>query len=436
MRGALAAAVSAALMLGAAACGGGGGNGPGSKSLDLVIGNALPLGAAQTDSALGESGQKATELAVAQIHSAIDEAGVDHSVRAVNEDQGPDQESAQAAANTLVQADGASCLTGPWSAANFEQTAKAVAIPSKTLAISPTPTSEDTSGLSDHDLINSTALPVSLEGDAIAKAISDDLGGIEGNTVNVASSNDSYGELLSQGFIESWQDDDGTVGEQLAIAPAPLGSSPSGVYSSQVAQLTGNNPDGVLLAVDPETLASLGDSLGSTAGWNPEIAWGGHELVTPSLPHRVGARLVDGMRALAPGIPEGDEAPSAFVDAFNSAAPHGTEMAPFAAQEFDATILCYLAAVAAGSTDGQAMADHLVDITAPGGEQFTWQQLPEAIKALEDGDDIDYSGASGPVDLDIRGEPTSGVYDIYEFTSRGLETVGEVSVSKPNPATP
>jgi len=32
------------------------------------------------------------------------------------------------------------------------------------------------------------------------------------------------------------------------------------------------------------------------------------------------------------------------------------------------------AAVGAGSTDGQKMADELVDITAPGGDEFSWQQ--------------------------------------------------------------
>ena len=108
----------------------------------------------------------------------------------------------------------------------------------------------------------------------------------------------------------------------------------------------------------------------------------------------------------------------------------------FAAQEFDATILCYLAAVAAGSTDGQQMADHLIDITAPGGDEFTWQQLPDAIKALEDGKDIDYTGASGPIDMDVHGDPTAGVFDVYQYTADGLEAVGEVSAEKPNPATP
>jgi branched-chain amino acid transport system substrate-binding protein len=141
------------------------------------------------------------------------------------------------------------------------------------------------------------------------------------------------------------------------------------------------------------------------------------------------------MHALAPGSPEGDESTSAFVEDFESASPRMVQLAPFAAQEFDATILCYLAAVAAGSTDGQKMADELIDITAPGGTKYSWQQLPKAVKALEDGKDNDYTRASGPIDMDVHGNPTNGVFDIYQYASGGLEVVGEIAVEKPNPAT-
>jgi branched-chain amino acid transport system substrate-binding protein len=142
------------------------------------------------------------------------------------------------------------------------------------------------------------------------------------------------------------------------------------------------------------------------------------------------------MRVLAPGTPKGEEATAAFVEEFKSASPRKVKLAPFAPQEFDATVLCYLAAVAAGSTDGQKMADALIDLTAPGGEEFSWQQLPDAIKALEEGKDINYAGASGPLDMDVHGNPTNGVFDVYQYTTDGLEVVDEVSVSKPNPAIP
>jgi hypothetical protein len=110
------------------------------------------------------------------------------------------------------------------------------------------------------------------------------------------------------------------------------------------------------------------------------------------------------------------------------------QLAPFAAQEFDATILCYLAAVAAGSTDGQKMADELIDITAPGGTEYSWQQLPEAVKALEDGKDIDYTGASGRstwTSMAIRRTGSSTSISTPRAVSGGRRD----PVEKPNPAT-
>ncbi|HSD23784.1 MAG TPA: ABC transporter substrate-binding protein [Solirubrobacterales bacterium] len=415
-----------ALILGLAACGGGGGNGPGSKQLNLVIGNSLPLGGSSEP--LGQSGQKASELALDQIRKAAAEAGSDHTVRIVNESQGDSADAAIASAKRLIDEQGASCVTGPWSSEAVARVAHDVVIPAKVLEISPVATGDDVADLNDRDLVDSTALPVSAEGEALAKAIERDLGGIEGFTVNVAASTDPSAATISQDFIQAWQDEKGTVGGQIALPPEPL--------PSQASQITSNSPDAVLLVDDPTGFAQLAPALSSSSGWDASTAWGNDQLVSPAVPAQVGPNAVEGMRALAPGMPSGGEPTSAFIEQFKSASPRQVEMAPFAAQEFDATILCYLAAVAAGSTDGQEMADHLIDITAPGGTEYSWRQLPGAIKALEDGEDINYTGASGPLDMDVHGDPTNGVFDIYRYASGNLEVVGEVSVEKPNPVAP
>ena len=424
---AVAAAACSALALGLAACGGGsgGGNGPGSKPLHLVIGNALPLSGTSKD--LGAAGEKASQLAVDQIKRAVGQANADHTIRIVNEDQGADSNAAVDSAKRLVNSDGATCLTGPWSPDAVMQVAKDVAIPAKTLEISPVSVGGDVADLSDHDLIDSTALPESLEGSALSQAIGRELGGEQGHTVNVAASNDTHGDTIRQDFIDAWQGQDGTIGGQVALAPLQL--------STQASQITAGSPDAVLLIDDLSGFSQLAPALSSSFSWNPGTAWGSDQLVNPGLPDLVGSQTVNGMRALAAGAPRGEDGSSAFVRDFTSAQPHNVKLAPFAAQEFDATVLCYLSAVAAGSTDGQQMADELIDITAPGGDEFSWQQLPDAIKALEDGKDINYMGASGPIDMDVHGNPTAGVFDVYQYTP-DLEAVGEVSVSKPNPVTP
>ena len=92
-------------------------------------------------------------------------------------------------------------------------------------------------------------------------------------------------------------------------------------------------------------------------------------------------------------------------------------------------ILCYLAAVAAGSTDGEAMAESIIDVTGPPGPEYSFEQLPQAIKALEAGEDIDYEGASGPVDWDDNGDLSRYIYDISEFKGGKLVKVETVEVS-------
>src|SRR3954451_5571905 len=243
-----AAIAAAALVLGLGIGGGGGGggggdgpgcqgrslgagNGPGSKELSLVIGTSRPLtGSAK---ALGESGEKASAVALEEIRRAIGEAGADHTVRTVFEDQGSDPGAAAESARRLVDEQGASCLTGPWNSAAVNRTATDIVIPGKILEIAPVPTGAAVGDLNDHDLVNSTALPESLEGSALSKAIEQDLGGTQGHTVNVAAGIDSGGGTVSQDFVEDWQGKDGTVSGQTLLAPP---------YSGQVQQITAGSP--------------------------------------------------------------------------------------------------------------------------------------------------------------------------------------------------
>ena len=109
------------------------------------------------------------------------------------------------------------------------------------------------------------------------------------------------------------------------------------------------------------------------------------------------------VRGIASDLPEGDDqAVRAFEDLYASSEPTDIGVQTFDAQSFDAVVLCYLAAVAAGSVDGRAMADHVGAVSASPGRRYTWQQLPDAILALERGKDIDYQGASGGNELSLK----------------------------------
>src|SRR5918996_2554267 len=156
----LALAVSA-LSLGIAACGDDDDDddGGGEESLDLVIGDSVPLSGDLAD--FGPPGDKAAQIAAEEINAAIEEAGVEHSVELVTEDNcgGADQQCAVQAARKMVDSDDASCIAGAWASADTIPTAESVAIPEETLLISPASTSDEITGLDDDGLVNRTSPP-------------------------------------------------------------------------------------------------------------------------------------------------------------------------------------------------------------------------------------------------------------------------------------
>jgi ABC-type branched-subunit amino acid transport system substrate-binding protein len=426
MKGLLAFAASLVLVFGVAACGDDddddGGGGGGEAQLDLVIGDSIPLTGDLSD--FGPPGQKASDLAVAQINTAIQEAGVDHTVKVVHEDNETNPQAAVQAARKMVDSDGATCITGAWASSDSIPTAQSVSIPDGILQISPASTSDELTALDDDGLFNRTAPPDSFQGPTLAEAMDQALGGAQGKTVNIGARNDSYGTGLSGTFSDAWEGLGGSIGEEVIYDP----EQPS--YNSEAQQITSGNPAAIVLIDFPETFVKVGPALGRTGNFDPSKAWGTDGLASSDLAADIGPELLEGMRGTAPGAPEKLEPAAAFGDLYESTEPRNIERQTFDAQQFDATILCYLAAVAAGSTDGQDMADALIDITT-GGEVFTWQQLPDMINALQNGDDVDYEGASGSVEMNQDGDATAEVYDLYRFRGGELDVYSEIPVVLP-----
>ena len=401
------------------------GDGGGEAQLDLTIGDSVPLSGDLAD--FGPPGEKAANVAIDVINDSIKEAGVDHTVNIVHEDNcgGADQQCAVQAARKMVQSDDASCIAGAWASADTIPTAESVAIPEEVLLISPASTSDEITGLEDDGLVNRTAPPDSFQGPTLSQfLVQKALKGAEGKTVNIGARNDAYGTGLADTFSAAWEEAGGKVGERVDYdIKLPT-------YDTEAEQLVSGNPDGLVIVDFPETYNKVGPAL-VRAGFDPNKTFVTDGLISGDLAQSAGEDAVNGLRGTAPGVPDGDPSEEAFDKLFKQAAPKDVDRQTFDAQNFDAVVLCYLAAVAAGSTEGADMAEHVQDISAPGGTEYTFEELPEAIEALQNGDDIDYQGASGPIDMNEDGDATAGVYDLYEFTDGVPEAVDEIEVVKP-----
>lgn len=420
----------ACLSFGLAACGDdddddGGDGGGGETSLDLVIGDSLPLSGDLAD--FGPPGEKAADLAVEEINAAVEEVGADHTVEIVHEDNGggADQQAAVQAARKLVDSDGATCIAGAWASADTIPTAESVAIPESVTIVSPASTSDEITGLEDDGLVNRTAPPDSFQGPTLAQYVDQELGGAEGKTVNVGARNDSYGNGLAETFSAAWEELGGTIGAT-EIYDTKLTN-----YDSEADSLVGGNPDALVIVDFPETYNKVGPAL-VRAGFDPSTTFVTDGLISGDLAEGAGEDAVNGLRGTAPGTPDEETATAAFDELYTSSEPADVDRQTFDAQNFDAVVLCYLAAVAAGSTEGADIAAEIQAVSAAPGDKYTWEELPDAIEALQNGDDIDYVGASGEVDMDENGDATAGVYDIYEFKGGAPEPIDEVEVVAAN----
>ena len=391
----------------------------GPQRLDLKIGDLVPRTGFLDQ--FGEPAQQAADLAVDEIRKAAAKAGAQHKVTITHVDYRSEPRVAVDSAETFVKA-GSSCLVGPWAGGHVGRVATKVAIPRKVLQITPGASGDALSKAEDRGYLNRVVPPDRLQTHALVELLDDKLrGGARGKKVNVGALESTYGKELMKEFEDAWTGKGGRVGRQETYRV----NQPA--FEDEVRGLASGDPDAWVFFDFLEPYARVGNELlnSSEAKFSPKRAFGTDSLANPRLPNSA-PLASDGLRGVAISAPKRGDTAKEFDKRFKARGE--AKRQTFDAQEFDAVVLCYLSAVAAGSTKGEAMAGEVRDVSAPPGRKFTWLQLDQAVKALEAGQDIDYEGASGPINMNDDGDPTAGVYDVYEFKGGKLRLGEQIGI--------
>ena len=387
------------------------GGGDGGAVGDLNIGVLVPLSGDL--SPFGGPGAQAAELAAAALNEAATEAGVDLSVTLSQEDTKTDPQGAQEAATKLIESTGVAAIAGPWASSETIPTAENVSIPAGVPIVSPSATNPDITGLEDDGTVFRTAPSDALQGQVIAQVMADEFGADA--SVITANRNDAYGNALVGEFTKAWEAGGGTVSANVPYNPeAPSLDSEAG----QIAQDT----DAWMIIDFPDSWQKMGPALVRTGDWDPARTFTADGLRDDGLPGDAGQEATEGMRGTAP---TSKEAPAG--EAFDTLweAEVGGTVGTFAPNNFDAVILIALAAVAAGSSDSGDIAANIPAVSG-GGDKYTFENLADALTAAANGEDIDYEGVSGPLDLDENGDPGSSNYGTWSYTGGELADGDEV----------
>jgi ABC-type branched-subunit amino acid transport system substrate-binding protein len=394
-------------------------NRSGPQKLDLEVGNLLPLTGAFD--AFGKPAQRASDVAVEEIRKAAAKAGARHTVKLQNVDYKSDPKIAVAEGEKLVKG-GSTCLTGAFGSGHAARVAARVSIPSRVLQIASSTSATQLTAIEDRGYFNRVVPPDSLQVDALVEHMSRELkGGARGKTVNIATLESTYGKTLTERFEEAWRNKGGTVGRKAMYKPD------STIFTAPADQLSGGNPDAWVFFDFVDTYLRISRELeqDQKSKWTPGKTFAADSLANPRLT-TAGSTVSDGLTGVAISAPEKGKAAKAFDAAFKRVP--GTNRQTFDAQQFDSVVLCYLAAVAAGSTEGEHMKDEVRKIATAPGRKYTWLELDQAIRALESGVDINYEGVSGPIDLNEKGDATAGVYDVYRFKDGKLDVTDQIAI--------
>lgn len=270
------------------------------------------------------------------------------------------------------------------------------------LQISPANTSTAFDTYDDKGLYFRTAPSDVLQGAVMANTL------IEDGHQNVAilARQDSYGEALANQIEKVFTDGGGNiVAKELYDADVKSQTAP-------INKIAAEDPDAVVLISFEEAKTMIPDM--ETAGIGPKdlpvYFVDGNTAQYGTGADGFPAGTLKGVKATYPGPELSDEFKQRMleVDPKLKSFTYGQE-------SYDAVILTALAAIAAKDDAGASIATKMQDVSSGGTKCTSFQECADL---LDQGEDIDYDGVSGPIEFNDTGSPSAATIGIYQYDNK------------------
>lgn len=393
-----------------------------SNPTELKLGALVPL--TGDLSSIGQNMPVAADLAVKTVNAC---GGVNEKpVSLVIEDDQTDPTAGGAAMTKLTEVDKVVGVVGSF-ASSVSAAAVDIAVRNQVMLVSPGSTSPVFTERAKKGELQGywarTAPPDTYQAQALA-ALAQKKGF---KTVSTVVINNDYGVGFEQEFIKAFTGGGGTI-----LHPdKPVRYDAKAVtFDSEAAAAFQGKPNAVAAALYAET-----GSLLLQAAFKQGLSEGVTLLLTdgvysPDFVKQVG-KTADGKSIISGALGTVPGADGKALDSFTTLWKEKTkkEMTAYVPHSWDAAVLLMLAAEAADNNTGAGIKGKIREVaSAPGTEVSDPCQAMELVRK---GEDINYQGASGNVDVDENGDVV-GSYDVWTVNPDGSLKV----VDKINPAQP
>jgi len=235
------------------------------------------------------------------------------------------------------------------------------------------------------------------------------------SNVAILARQDAYGEGLAEQVDE-------TLTEKGAnVAAHVLYAADAQNFTAEVNEIAAAKPDALVLIAFNETTKIIPQLIAKGIGPQDIQIY----FVDGNMADYSSEKFdLTGVKGTFPAPPEVDPA---FNDLLKKKGKEiGVDVKDFTygPQSYDATMLTALAAIAAGDDSGESIASQLINVSRDG---TACTKFEECVKLLEEGEDIDYNGVSGPCDFNDTGSPNAATIGIQEYKGNTYSQVDSVS---------
>ncbi len=313
------------------------------------------------------------------------------------------------AAQRLVSIDNVFGIVGAMSSGVTIPTAQSVTDSAGVALISPASTSPKITGLNDNDYLFRTVPSDAFQGVALAQVVS------ENGLSNVATMyiNNDYGQGLSDAFTAAFEKRGGSVSAAVAYDPG------NASYRGEIARAAAHGAQALALIGYPENGITILKQAIEGGYFRKFIFTDG--MKSPKVISGVGAAYLDGSIGTAAEALSTTPAATLFRNAYNQ--KYGElPPQPYIDTAYDAVYVLAMALEKAGSNNPTAVRNELRFVANPPGTQILPTQWSKAKQAIDSGQDVNYTGASGPINFDSHGD-VSGTFAYWDIKNGKIQTV-------------
>ncbi len=290
-----------------------------------------------------------------------------------------------------------------------------VCIPKEMLFIGSVTTSPEVSTLEDNNLIWRTTPSDHNQGRLGARYISQEL---NKKTVGVIYLDDPYANELAKVFISSFEDYEGNVLSSVQYPRAVEWNTFD--FKPYIEELIQNKPEVIYFVSFSQDASKFSHDLAEGEYFNDSyrpLLFSTDGPFTSDFLVNAHPEIVEGMQGTQPAPDPLNSNNKIFIENFNQR--YGIQPVQFCQETYDAVYLLAYAMLLAETHEPKDVSYYLPEVSGANYSSdavtINVNEFAKAKNIIESGGSIDYDGASGKIEFDSNGDPSTGSYIIYHI---------------------